>query len=903
MKLASVNLSNIGRFCGLSTAAELGYSSSTLTDKLIEQETKGAVMLADYLSYRYFDSVSGLFFNEDGIVGFMLEIAPIVGSNNDLEKNLTLFVNRELPENVYLQFLLVAGHNIEDKLALWDYGRHNSGNVMLEQLTEYRRQFLQEKAKDFGNNDGRMGRDFRIYVSYSSKAVGNKAVEHAQSFQHKLIKKLAAIKLAPRLCNAEDLMWVAGDLAQMQMAERRRPSYNPLNSLAKQVIKPLEEMVIEETAIIHQSRGLVTKCFYPAKLPEEYSLIEMIELLGTGESGGGIPARFVISYTLASDISKAGSSQILARGNRTIHAAEQWYTRNDSNLKRQAIEWREIIAAAKNGERFLSENMQIMITTTKEEMVTAEENLKSLYNANDWLLEINQKLQLPAMLAILPMQQASFWQILNYFQLIKIVQSREVVAKLPIHGEWKGVPDSGVLLLGRRGELFNWNPFYRVGGGGNFNICVMAPAGSGKSVFLQELATSLLAQGTAVFILDIGASYQNICELIGGETIRFNSSNDISLNPFATIASSGAVYIRAMSLLAHGSSALEVAKITGLAIDAIEALEAGKLNSPETVQDEKIEILQIGEYFVTKDSIIYAKSIIAAMCGVKGDAHREAIIEKAISEGIEQYGTSLDVTKLVLVLSNIKDNEIAHELAETLYPYTEKGIHGRFFKAGKVASFQEMLTLFEFEEVKNDEVLLAVVLQVILMQVTMQFLCGDRSRRFALIVDEAWMILSFCGSFLEAFARTVRKYGGSLVTCVQDLASFQMGKSQKAIFENSTWKAVLKQTNLESFRNADEFKDHLPLIESVTKESSGKYSEILIQSSGMIIVGRLVLDPYSIALYSTEAADFNFLAKAKSAGIPKDQAVKELAKKYGQLPAKVTDKLAMSRANYRQQVS
>lgn len=95
-----------------------------------------------------------------------------------------------------------------------------------------------------------------------------------------------------------------------------------------------------------------------------------------------------------------------------------------------------------------------------------------------------------------------------------------MIAKLPIHDEWKGVNQSRVLLIGRRGELFNWNRFVRINSG-NYNVAVMAPSCSGKSVFLQELATSMLAQNASVFILDIGGSYQNICELIGGERIRF----------------------------------------------------------------------------------------------------------------------------------------------------------------------------------------------------------------------------------------------------------------------------------------------------------------------------------------------------------------------------------------------
>ncbi|RYE27415.1 MAG: conjugal transfer protein TraC [Sphingobacteriaceae bacterium] len=875
---------NIGRICGLSNPAELGYQSSEVVRDYIKKSTLGAIPLANYLSYRYFDKDSNLFFNEGDITGFMIEISPIVGSNSDLEKNLNLFFNSELPSDSHIQFLLIASHNIEDKLSLWKRKRNRYSTELLSKLTAYREAFLKEKAQDFESTDGRMGRDFKIYICFSKKNGASKNTELIKSFQRKLLQKLKTLKLSPRVCIARDLMFVAGDIAQMQLKDRGYRKYDPINSLSEQILKPQNRMIIDSCCIYHMDEELVSKCFYPLVLPQYFSLTEMINLLGSEQEGMSIPARFLISYSLATDIDKVGAKSITNQGLRVLHAAEKSYTRNDINIKYEAAEWKEIIAKNNNGERFLTECMQVMITSTKQEIEIAEETIKSLYNTVDWQLELNKNIQLPAMLSMLPMQQCEYWPTLKTFQLVKKVQSKEVVAKMPIHGEWKGVPDSGVLFLGRRGEMFNWTPFYRVGGAGNFNICVMAPAGGGKSVLLQELAISMLVQEKSVFILDIGASYQNICDLVEGESVRFNKEGNISLNPFASIAGSGASYITARDMLAKNYSYEEVCYETGLSTEQIDSYIDSLNSDGSNDQDEKIEILKIGKHYVTKDSIIYAKSIIAAMCGIKGDAHKEAVLELAINQGVETYGTNLDITRLAEVLSQLVDVDVSKELAQTLYPYTEKGIHGRFFKAGPTASFKKMMTVFEFEEVKNDEVLLGVILQVILMQVTMQFLCGDRSRKFLLIVDEAWMILDFCANFLEAFARTVRKYGGSLVTCVQDLASFNAGRSQKAILENSSWKAVLKQTNMESFRESDAFKNSIGLVESITKETNNKYSEVLLQTSGLVIVGRLVLDPYSVALYSTEQEDFHFLSQCKAKGMSKDEAVTELSKKYGQLP-------------------
>jgi hypothetical protein len=46
------------------------------------------------------------------------------------------------------------------------------------------------------------------------------------------------------------------------------------------------------------------------------------------------------------------------------------------------------------------------------------------------------------------------------------------------------------------------------------------------------------------------------------------------------------------------------------------------------------------KHFVPKDSIIYAKSMVSAMCGVSGDGRAEALIERAIMIGISEFGNS-----------------------------------------------------------------------------------------------------------------------------------------------------------------------------------------------------------------------------------------------------------------------
>lgn len=120
-------------------------------------------------------------------------------------------------------------------------------------------------------------------------------------------------------------------------------------------------------------------------------------------------------------------------------------------------------------------------------------------------------------------------------------------------------------------------------------ITFVSLRGSGKSVFFMELAVSLMAQNTRMFILDIGQSFANICTLLNGEIIRFGRGNLISLNPFASF---------------------------------------DKGMDP----DDKDEFLKC------------AKGLLEVMCASKDDARGSAELEKAIVAALTRYDYALDIS-------------------------------------------------------------------------------------------------------------------------------------------------------------------------------------------------------------------------------------------------------------------
>jgi conjugal transfer ATP-binding protein TraC len=855
--------------------------------------------LAEHLLYRHVCGESGLFLHE-GSMGFAFEVQQIVGANESIEKNLRLFVETELPADSYVQFLLIASHDISGVLDQWEQGMNVNQNKHLKDLTSRRRQFVQENALSFGQaRRGILPRNFRSFVTVSVQGNDQEQIDACLHFQQMLEAKLMAENFAPRRVTGQDLIYIAREILQPAINDNRPfvPRFEEYNYLNGQIPKAFAKNTIRPDGIVHEfeAGSCISRIFAPVAVPEEFSFASMIKLLGDEERV--IPGRFALSFCLANNLGSKGTSQILAAANRSMHAASKSYTRHDLVAQEEARQWMQVKAMHKKGEVFLQESMLIMLTTHIDEIEAATSVLKSLYNMYDFKIEAANYVQRLANLAMLPMMQGAYWRSLEFFKLTRIGLSGEVVAKLPIQGEWRGVNASGMLLVGRRGQLFNFNPFYRVGGGGNFNGVVMATSGAGKSFALQELVRAMSAQGVAAFILDIGGSYKNICRLLDGELVRFDSSQNLSLNPFANLSISGARFGKILELLERGVAAQEIAVQTGATLEEIKQLALGKSQDGANEFDG-IEIIRIlandnrCEYLITKDSIIYAKAMLAAMCGVISKPRHEALLERAIIEAIKKYGSDLDLTLVAAVLAQLEDHDGRHiseakAMADSLYPYSAGGIHGRFFrKSEKTATFNQDITVFELEELVNDKPLLSVVLQVILMQITMQFLCGDRSRKFIVIVDEAWMILDYAAKFLEGFARTVRKYGGSLWVCTQDLSSFNNDSGQKnsqaAILECATWKFIMKQNadGVKSFAANPSYAKYRGLIQSIKKCSDNRFSEILILSDGLSVVGRLAVDAYSTAVFSTENSDYHFLLEQEKQGVAKHEAISKLAQKY-----------------------
>ncbi len=389
-----------------------------------------------------------------------------------------------------------------------------------------------------------------------------------------------------------------------------------------------------------------------------------------------------------------------------------------------------------------------------------------------------------------------------------------------MQGEWMGTHNPGTILLGRRGQILNFNPF---DGTGNFNTIVVGDSGSGKSVFMQELMMNGLGTGAKVYVLDVGRSFEKLCDVIGGQKIEFNKGTTLCLNPFTNIP-----------------------------------------NDPE-------------ERLVAFSGI---KSIISCMAAPSEGTtdYQNAFIEMAIARAWEEKGRKAQITDVGNILLNEKEKE-AYSLGTMLTPYMKNGNYGHYFDGDSNVNFNENMVLIELEELKGRKDLQSVILQIFIMEISNRVFMGDRKTPTFICIDEAWDLLKGeqTGPFIETLARRLRKYRGSLVIGTQSLEDFFKSTGAKAAYDNSDWMCLLKQkpSSLKKAVDMDIFDENKRrALETVIKKGT-EYSEVMIcDAHGGYSIARTILDPFSKLLYSTIAEDYADLQALKEQGKSTIEALK-----------------------------
>ena len=821
----------------------------SITDRL--EKMSFYPCLHHLLPYESYEPDTQLFYHEDS-TGFLLIGHPIVGASLKDQQQMNQFFRQEqnLPEGASLQFLLIASPCIGQNLTYWQEAR--LGDIF-QKLALRRREFLEEKAY-FDVHD-LLVRDYRILISYT--VPGHQLDLLAQQQILNTRKELKSVlKTMGMHCsngNAEDLIREVGNLLNFKnRVYPHQGQWNEHDSISKQIIDHDKNFHAQENELLLNDGETLCRSYTSKVSPNYWSLSHMDRFLGNLlESRQKISTPYLIHYGIFVDRNQTKSkSKVFAKRESLENSLKGGLSKYMPTLNEQYEEILDLATQMQLGERVILSSLSFTLLSTPHKIQEHEQQMRSIWQDCGWTFQPARYDHLPLFLSNLPMtwtvgakkglmKSKPYGMATNLEKMSKAKKTitKEAQNMLPILGEWKGQSAPGIPLMGRRGQLFFWNPFSTAFLPGSlmaqttedYNVCIAGAPGSGKSVLMNEMMATVMGVGGKVFVMDMGRSFKKTCQILGGQHIEFDIATPMSINPFTHIT------------------------------------------QEERSREEELAAV-----------IAIFKAMAAPQHGTT--ALEDSYIEQAVRYSWERYGSKGSVDTVKEFLDNHADLA-ATNLGQTLYSFSSSGSFGHFFNKPANASLKERLVVIETDDLRHYPSLMAVVVQMLIIQINQEMAKGDRTTPFLIIIDEAWQLLKgkSTGDFISAATRTSRKYKGSIVLGTQHLTDYFKPESPGATeaFKASAWKVILyqKPDTISALKHHQQLQDFVgtdfkeALLKSIHSEPP-HYSEMAIFGEGMDgIVGRLHLDSFSRFLYSTDAEDHRLIEEYIQQGASIEEAI------------------------------
>ena len=762
--------------------------------------------LADILPYRFFDTKNNLFVN-DSSVGFLWEITPFVGFDDQSYKSLCSLFQYILPEGSSLQCTMMASPHIQAYTNNWVQQRPEG---LMRTLAKKRAVFL-------CNLPG--VRSFTAALSLSiPQALYNTSTQKSTFLKAAHDLESLIVSLAGTITPATPtfLNTILSNIAVFSFT-CPPATWNPRSPINTQCIPRGYRLTVHEKSLQgHYRDSSLAATFYTAtQFPDQWSCSAMGTLLGAQDNNLlQIKTPFFISYGVHIPNEHTLRSRVLTKCAQVEKQANSPLAKWIPSLAKEALEWSHVRAQCEQGQRIVRTRLQVGLWGQHTDVLQAENSLYTLFRRHHFNLEKDTYTMLPALISCLPMTWSEgIARDSKRFNTLKTTLSHEPPLLLPLQGDWQGTPSPGLLLVSRRGQIASWCPFDN--NMGNYNVCVIGRSGSGKSVFMQDLALTNLSRGGHVFVIDVGRSFEKIGKLLGARYISFSARSPVSLNPF--------------SFITQGM----------------------------------------------EDMLSLIKPILCTMASPSNSLEdiEVALLDKALHSTWNTHHEHTTITLIAHTLIN-QNTPLTHHLATKLFPYTKDGPYGGFFHGEGALLGHHPFVIVEMEELKERKDLQAVLVQMIITSITSSLYCGNRLTPTHIILDEAWDLLrgGTSADFIETAARRLRKYRGSLVVGTQSPHDFFQSPGAQAAFDNSDWVCFLSQKpdTVSALARSGRFALNAHLEESIKSLHTvqGSYAEVLIYGPHGYAILRLMLDRFSQMLFTTKPEEFAFIHELMSAGVP-----------------------------------
>jgi conjugal transfer ATP-binding protein TraC len=812
-----------------------------------------AAAFSEWLPYRAWIADRQVFVNRDAL-GFCLEVRPQSGADEEMARVLTALY-AACPPGTGIQYHLYASPDVRAPLAryarlrledevvpeldtLGRAGRHT--NIHRTMARRRAGHYLQGSRTSLLTAQSYLFRDFRLVVSVSLAGSPDNLsrLDELVLLRDSIRATLQAAGFPSRPWTAEDLInWVSALLdPHRQAGDALALTYDDGRELRAQVIDRATQLHIDRQGIrlANPAADLESalRLMSVRSFPPRFALWNVGSLIGDLYQGTlQYPCPFLLTLGVHVLDAEATRNWAFLKAARATTNATSYMARFLPDLQERKADWDIVLKAMDDGQQLVDLNVQLALFADPNAVTRAEQAARAIFRARGFELSSDTMMTTQALIGSLPMTlSAPFHADLQRMKRVTTKTSANAVHLAPLVAEWQGTGTPVLLFGGRRGQVMQIDVYDNPAG--NYNVAIAGTSGSGKSLLLNEIAAAYLGTGARVWIIDVGRSYERACRNFGGSFIEFTEDAALSLNPFPLV---------------------------------------------EDI-DEDMELLQ---------------PLLAQMVSPREplDAFRYSTLGVAIKKVWKARGRAMTVTDIhdLLATGRLDEDEAGapnaaegdrrlKDLAAMLHPYTRDGAYGKYFHSETHLDFSADLIVLELEELKSKKDLQTVVLLIVMYRITRE-MYFSRDRKKIVIIDEAWDLLSggATAEFIEAGYRRARKYKGAFMSATQGVDDYYRNPAAKAALDNSDWMFLLRQKP-ESIEMMDKLgqltmDDAMKRLLLSLRTEHGAYSEVFIHSPAGNGIGRLIVDPYSLLLFSSRAEDFNAINAKRAAGMDVSAAI------------------------------
>jgi conjugal transfer ATP-binding protein TraC len=822
------------------------------------QQALSRYALSDFLSYGAYDAERGVFRSLDGRVGTVWVTPPQTGLNEATVKGLTGLYAMDLPEGTTIQAAIHGSPVVEPILDHYVGLRNATGHDSVQFRDAQRMQdfYLRARETRLISSTGLRPRDCNVYFSVTIP------LEHEAPNGmplHLIYEKLNGIEKLFQTCGfpvrrltAYDLLCLLHTLLNPGHTWAQRPvTYDPSLLIKKQALRYDTLCQVGERAIFLDKQFV--KCLTVQQFPEEWDGSRNRELIGSlMRMQDQITCPFWMSLNAVRLNTIKTMADITRKHVLITNQSSKGLVRLIPLIGKKKDNLDLMKDAMTEGSQPIGLYYQVLLYgETATQLEQYSQSVQSLYRTHEWMLQEDNFINMFTFLFSLPMNIPGDVPLLrDKLRRLKTMPTNVPAEIAPVVGDWKGYGAPVLMFTSRSGQVMSMDVFANPTG--NFNICVAAKSGAGKSFLINELIRSYMATQGRVWMIDAGKSYEKLCEHLKGQFIQFSGQQKhLCLNPLS-----------------------RVLPRTG--------------NSAEEEQDRRDEIAMLKDVFAQMAAPTRSLSELEM-----------AWLEQAILKVLEAEGQDGTPTSVQTVLRDIKDPQgRTKDLADMLGSFCKGGNYGSLFNGKNNLDFDRSFIVLELDGLDQLPELRSVVLLQLIMNIQATMYMGDRGQRKICGIDEAWDLLAQKGdqannvsAFFNKAVRRVRKYNGSVVVITQGVNDFYdvMGKTCQALMENSDFVFLLKQKeeSLASLKRQDRLilsPYEFELLRSVHRGDN--YSEIYFMTQVGRGIGRLVVPRETQLAYTTNADELAKIGRYKNEGVSTEDAIQRIVEEERQAAQK-----------------